>query len=230
MSFYCLDNDIILKLATCNLFDNVLKIFELDTNQVKILDSFKYKFRNQIQRKRGNKEVRNFQHNIEKVLEMIENYSTISEHNLDTIVIDTYTKLLNYSKTKDKNTKNTIDQGEAILIAYLYYLNQQNDTNYLLTSDKSCLRALTNSGFNDVIEYINGKVWCFEQLILKNIEEFGFDLIQDKIYPVRDCDTNIKTIFGYTIKVPEDRVKEDLKKEIIRLKQETGNLLYPYPN
>ncbi|MEC4882057.1 MAG: hypothetical protein SAL70_12050 [Scytonema sp. PMC 1070.18] len=67
-------------------------------------------------------------------------------------------------------------------------------------------------------------------MILKNIEEFGFDIVQPKIYPVRDCDSQIKFIFGYSVEAPEDSVKEELKKEILILKKETGNLLSPYPN
>ena len=89
---------------------------------------------------------------------------------------------------------------------------------------------MINSGFTHIIKHIEGKVLCFEQFILKNIEEFGFDIIQPKIYPVRDCDSQIKFIFGYNVEVPEDIVKEDLRKEIIILRKETGNLLYPYPN
>lgn len=62
------------------------------------------------------------------------------------------------------------------------------------------------------------------------IEQYGFDFIQEKIYPFRDCDNNLKFIFGYSEKATEDRVKEDLIKEIKKLKQETGYILYPYPN
>ncbi|MFM5945993.1 MAG: hypothetical protein ACKO9G_21970 [Dolichospermum sp.] len=71
---------------------------------------------------------------------------------------------------------------------------------------------------------------CLEQLILKYIEEFGFHIIQPKIYHEKAYDSKITFIFGYSVEAPEDRVKEDLKREIILLKQETGNLLYPYPN
>ncbi|MEA5551658.1 hypothetical protein VB713_11820 [Anabaena cylindrica UHCC 0172] len=224
-SFYCLDNDIILKLVTFNLFGDTLTTFSIDASQVKILDTFQYKVGNSIKRKRGNQISNISQENREEALQLTKNYVTLSESSIDKIDINIYTKLLNYN---DQN--NTIDKGEAILISHICYLNQQNDINYLLTGDKRCLRALTNSGFTDVIEHLNRKVWCLEQLILKDIEEFGFDAIQAKIYPVRSCDSNIKFIFGFSEKAPEDRVKEDLKSAIIVLKQETGNLLYPYPN
>ena len=61
-SFYCLDNDIILKLATCDLFNETLTTFEINASQIQILDSFKYKFdvNRQIKRRRGNKADNNY--------------------------------------------------------------------------------------------------------------------------------------------------------------------------
>jgi hypothetical protein len=227
-----LDNDIILKLATCDLFNETLATFEISSTQIQILDSFKYKFVSdrQIKRKRGNQVNNNFtQYDIKKALEIAETFATLSESSSD-IDRDIYYRLENYSKTSN-DKKDKIDRGEAILISRLCYLSQQGDTNSnLLTHDKCCLRALSKSGFTDIIKHLDGRIWCLEQLILKYIEEFGFDIIQPKIYPVRDCDQNIKMIFGYSIEASEDVVKESLEKEIIVLRQETGNLLYPYPN
>jgi hypothetical protein len=227
-AFYCLDNDIILKLATCNVFDETLKTFDANASQVKILDTFKYKFQKQIQRTKGNRATSNPQYNIQKALEITQSFATISESDTNNFDTSIYTQLLNYNKNNNDNN-NTIDKGEAVLISHVCYLNQQGNTNYLLTGDKRCLKALTNSGFTDVIEHINGKVWCLEQLILKVIEEIGFDLIQTKIYPARACDGNIKLIFGYSEEASEKIVVEGLRQEILNLKQQTGNLLYPYP-
>ena len=137
--------------------------------------------------------------------------------------------MIDYSKLNQQGN-NKIDKGEAILISYVCSLNQQENDNYLLTGDKRCLRALRNSGMTDIIERLQGRVWCLEQLILKNIEQFGFNLIQSKIYQKNNCDMNIKFIFGYSETASEDEVTELLKQEIIDLKKETRNLLYPYPD
>ena len=125
---------------------------------------------------------------------------------------------------------NKIDKGEATLISYFYYLNRQENNNYLLTGDKNCLRALSHSEMTDIMEILQGKIWCLEQLILKNIEQFGFKLIKSKIYHKKDCDMNLKLIFGYSQSASENEVKDSLNSEIIRLQKETRNLLYPYPN
>lgn len=235
-AFYCLDNDIILKLVAFKLFDDTLKTFSIDATQIKILDTFKYKIGNPIKRKRGNQVSNISQQDIEEALQITKDYATISEDvfaidiDIFTKLCDFFTKLHNYSETS-KNINKNKDKGEATLISHICYLNQQGHTNnYLLTSDKNCLKDLTNSGFTDIIENLEGKIWSLEQLILKNIEELGFDVIQPKIYPVRYCDKNIKMIFGYSIEASEDVVKESLETEIKVLRQETGNLLYPYPN
>ena len=224
-SFYCLDNDIILKLATCNLFDDTIKTFALDSSQVKILESFKYKFSKEIKRKRGNQVNK---YNVEKALHITQNYSTIAENDFENIEQNFYNKLLNYSK-KSPDQNNTIDQGEAILISYVSYLNAQNNTSYLLTGDKRCLRALINSGFTDIIAPLQGKIWCLEQLILKNIDKFGFDYVKNNIIPVNDCDVVLKVAFASELTTFENSINA-LKSYIKDLRQETGKLLNYYPD
>lgn len=64
------------------------------------------------------------------------------------------------------------------------FLNQKGHLSYLLTGDKKCLRALNNPNFSQIIQPLEQKIWCLEQLILKDIEVYGFDEIQEKVYPV----------------------------------------------
>lgn len=228
-NFYCLDNDIILKLATYDLFKKTLQSLDIEENQIYILDTFKYKFGKKNNRRRGNKVNDNKKYNLQKALEISKNHKAISEINFSNFELYIYTKLIKYSKTS-QDINNKIDKGEATLISYICYLNQQENNNYLLTGDKNCLRALSNSEMKDIIKYIQGKVWCLEQLILKNIEQFGFNLIQSKIYEKKYCDTNLNLIFGYSEPASENEVIESLNKEIKILQEETKNLLYPYPN
>ncbi|CCQ49879.1 hypothetical protein [Crocosphaera watsonii] len=227
--FYCLDNDIIFKLATYDLFNDTLQSLDIEENHIYILDTFKYQCRKKIKRERGNKPNNIEKYDRKKALDITKNYQTISERNLIDFEQNIYTKLIDYSKLNQQGN-NKIDKGEAILISYVCSLNQQENDNYLLTEDKRCLRALRNSGMTDIIERLQGRVWCLEQLILKNIEQFGFNLIQSKIYQKNNCDMNIKFIFGYSETASEDEVTELLKQEIIDLKKETRNLLYPYPD
>jgi hypothetical protein len=221
-----LDNDIILKLATCDLFEDTLTTFNITANQVKILDSFQYKFGKPIKRKRGNKDNKTPQYNIEKALEVTQYLTTLNQNNFDTAIYNIYTELLNYNQiTNDKN--NTIDQGEASLISYVSYHNQRGSNNYLLTGDKRCLRALISSSFPDILQSLNGKVWCLEQLIFKNIEKFGFEYIKNKIIPVNSCDTALKVAFS-SDKVTQENSISALRNYLKNLREETGNLLSDY--
>ncbi len=213
VSVYCLDNDIILKLATCSLFEKTLNTFGVEINQVKILETFQY--RKPPKRKRTKNLVN---YNLEAALSVTETWDKIS---ITDINQDDFIQLQKFEG---------IDAGEAILLSYVSYLNQQGNISYLFTGDKRCLKTLNHPEITNIIQPLQGKIWCLEQLILKDIEVYGFNCIQEKIYPVRDCDNNLKFIFGYSIEYPENEVREALIKEITRLKQDTGNLLYPYPN
>jgi len=212
---YCLDNDIILKLATYNLFEETIKTFNVQINQVKILDTFIYKVSKQINRKRTNNPVL---HNIEAALKIAKDCNNLSQIDVNQDYFITLEKI------------EEIDIGEATLLSYVSYLNQQGNLSYLLTGDKRCLKALNNPNIDNIIQPLAGKIWCLEQLILKDIEVYGFACIQQKIYPARECDTNLKFIFGVSIESPENDVIQGFKKEISWLKQQTGNLLYPYPS
>ena len=74
-SLYCLDNDIILKLSTYGLFEKTLNTFGVEINQVKILETFKYKFKRQPQQKRKKNPNK---YNLEDALSVVETCDKIS--------------------------------------------------------------------------------------------------------------------------------------------------------
>ena len=226
-SFYCLDNDIILKLATFDLFKYTFNTLEIEQKQIKILDSFKYKFSKQIKRKKSNKSRGQVEkYNIEKALKLTENLGQLYLENFNNRIKDIYNQLLNYNPDND-GQNDTIDQGEATLISYVSYLNQQGGSHYLLTGDKRCLRALNNSGLTNIIESLEGKVWCLEQLILKNIEEIGFENVKNKIVPFNNCDQALKVAFSHKL-VTKENSKYALQNYLKELREETGKLLNIY--
>jgi hypothetical protein len=74
-SVYCLDNDIILKLSTYGLFEKTLNTFGVEINQVKILQTFQYKFKREPQQKRKRNPVK---YNLEDALFVVETCDKIS--------------------------------------------------------------------------------------------------------------------------------------------------------
>ncbi|MEM1168965.1 MAG: hypothetical protein AAGJ08_07805 [Cyanobacteria bacterium P01_H01_bin.35] len=224
VSFYCLDDDIIQKLATCNLFYDTLNSLDIEAKQVKILETFKDRWENKIRRKRSNQELS--QKDINKALKVASNLSIVSANKFNSSMNNLYFKLSDYTK-KSNDKKKSIDWGEALLISYVSILNQKGNNHYFLTGDKRCLKALNNSGLSDVIESLQEKVWCLEQLILKNIEKIGFENVKNKFVPVNYCDKALKKVFSQET---EQESRCTLIKYIENLRKDTGNLLNSYGN
>jgi hypothetical protein len=115
-----------------------------------------------------------------------------------------------------------IDTGEAILFsASAYY------SDFLLaTSDKNSLRALSaNAACQAICLRLAGKVICFEQIVLRLLDHFGFDPTRHKLVPARHCDTVLRALFGSGLEATEDNVRSGLASYIMELRNQTGALL-----
>jgi hypothetical protein len=86
-----------------------------------------------------------------------------------------------------------IDDGEAALIAAA----MSQDAIVLVTGDKRCLSALsTNPKLADVRRALLGRIVCLESLILKLIDDCGFEYVRDRVVPNMRCDTAVRAAFG----------------------------------
>jgi len=63
---------------------------------------------------------------------------------------------------------------------------------------------------------------------LRDIREYGFEVVRDKIVPVRDCDKACKAVFGSGAQSTEENVLSAIAAYIETLRAETGNLLHEY--
>jgi len=219
---YCIDNDIIKKLATFDLFYETIKCFNIELQQIRTLKTAKYKFRRDWQRSQEGKS-RTLQDtftNYEKTLELVDDLLSISESTVDPGLF------ASLSQVKG------IDQGEAILTSYVVHLLQQSAASeaFILTGDKVFLRTLATLEAHDIEAILSNRIWCLEQLILKNIKAYGFDMISRKIVPVRECDATIKAVFGSGAQSTSNNALVTLQSYINALRAETGNLLHPYPD
>lgn len=66
----------------------------------------------------------------------------------------------------------------------------------LLTGDKQCLRAVVEAGeaLAIVRTRLSGRVICFEQAVLKAIELLGFDEVRRRVVPARDEDKGLAQV------------------------------------
>ncbi|MCY2965390.1 MAG: hypothetical protein NT069_17450 [Planctomycetota bacterium] len=115
-----------------------------------------------------------------------------------------------------------IDPGEAVL--FLACVN--TEVCRVATGDKRSLRALhAEPAFFPVCEQLSGRVVCFEQIILRIIDQSGFDAARSKIIPGSNCDTALRAVFGSGLESTEENVRTGLQSYIRDLRRETGSLL-----
>jgi len=219
---YCIDNDILKKLATFDLFDETLKLFDISCAKTKVLETAKHKFWGDWERYKNGK-YRKYEDqfvNYERIIQIAINLPQIIELEIN----QDFFIMLSSLGHKD------IESSDAILISHISEIIQSEKSAQLLTGDKRLLRALQNIDISMFREALVHKIWCLEQLVLKNIETHGFEFVRDKIVPVRECDQAIKAVFGSGEVSTRENSLSTLKSYIEELREETGNLLHPYPN
>ena len=216
---YCIDNDIIKKLATFQLFNHTIDLFDSNYNQVNILETAKYKFEADWKkfeagrsRKQEDKII-----NYKEILRLTQTLPNISQASINQELFEKLSSIEN------------IDQGDAILASHTINIIQKDISAQIFTGDKRFIRALAKVDLPIIRESLENRVWCLEQLILKNVEVYGFEAIRGLVVPVRECDAAIMAVFGSGLKSNEENSCATLKSYIEKLRQETGSLLYPYP-
>lgn len=215
---YCIDNDIIKKLATFQLFDKTIQLFDASYEQVNILDTAKYKFEKDREKFEGgrSKKAEDLVINYKQVLDLTKTLPNILESDIDQ---ETFIQL---------SSIENIDSGEAILTSCAIKLIQNNKSAQIFTGDKRFIKALAKVNLPIIQESLNHRLWCLEQLVLRNIESDGFETIRDLIVPVRECDKAIKNVFGSGLNSTSENSLTTLKIYIEECRQEAGNLLNPY--
>ncbi len=212
---YCVDNDILKKLVTFDLFDSTLEIFGIATPDIRILKTAQYVFLRQYKRFQNNESPRKSDTVIkwEELLELTKTLGSIVPADIDQ-------NLLNQlSKFED------IDPGEAELVCLAIAIIQKDESATIFTGDKRFIRALDKVDLTIIHEALKGRIWCLEQVILKNIDHLNFETVRDQIVPVRECDKAIKVVFGSGNQAEKEAVITTLKNYINEL---NTPLIFPY--
>lgn len=220
---YCIDNDILKKLATFDLFSETISLFDASNEQINILETAKYKFKNDWKKFQEGR-LRNPEDkfvNYERIIELTEQLPQIFATEItDTDLFEQLSKI------------EGIDQGEAILTSYVTQVLQKEEgfQALIFTGDKTFLRALAKVDLPVIQVNFAHRFWCLEQLIHKDIDYYGFEPTCAKIVPVLECDKAIQAVFGSGVASTPENSLPTLKSYIESLRNETGNLLHPYPN
>lgn len=173
------DNDIIYKLAACDLLDDALVALGLTKPDVYALPTAKYKFGTT--RKGSARGERRYG---AEVLTRIRDFLG----NIRELDVSGSPEELQLLASVDG-----IDVGETILFS----ATSQFDQYLLATGDKTSLRALVLTPVcRPVAQRIRGHVICLEQIIKHLIQHFGFPYVKDKLVPARACDTVLSIVFN----------------------------------
>lgn len=161
------DNDIIIKLAKCNLLSEFSTWLDAPPSQVWVLPALKFWIRNKLK-------------NNNHALSCFEKFLLITQ---DVPVV----------KTATLEIFTALDAGEQQLLAVFY---EQIEYPRLVTGDKRALRQLAEISKQDSLlcAKLDGQVDCLEGIMLGLIQSIGFDAISCKI--VAGVDGVLDLAFG----------------------------------
>jgi hypothetical protein len=193
------DNDIIHKLAACDLVAEAFAALGVGYGDVRVLPTAKHKFgvtkSSAWGERRYGPEV--FAR-IRDLLGRVSEIDFVPPVDELQVLIDT----------------EGIDTGEALLFATAAALG----SSMLATGDKRSLRALAGSAScRGIADRIAGRVVCFEQIMCKIIGHLGFPKVKEKIVPARICDMALRAAFGSGEDATEENVLAALQSYVAEL-------------
>jgi hypothetical protein len=201
------DNDIIVKLAALDLFDDALKALGVTYGEVFVLSTAKYKLgvaKNPAKAKARYGEV--VFERIAVFVNQVQEVETAPSVEDQTLLADIP----------------GIDPGEAILISAA----SQIPASLLATGDKRALGALVAAPkCAPVIARLEGRFICLEQIVLRTITLLGFQVVLDRVLPGIECDNALRAVFGSGRLAQEPGVRAALKSYVDDLRGKSGALL-----
>lgn len=154
------DNDILIKLAGCNLLDDFLHLLQTNTDNIFITTSAKFSIPSQIKKIQDD----TLKLKIAQFVGTLQTLPTVDN------------KLLAQVQAFDD-----INGGEAYL---MLAMRNYPDASFI-TGDKRCLGALIKNKekepLTDIFNLLEHKVYCLESALLALIEIHGFDYINNKV-------------------------------------------------
>jgi hypothetical protein len=200
---YLTDNDIVEKLAICDLLDDALTAFGATRADVLVIPTLKNRIgigapRPKVVKRRG----------AEVAARLVEFLGTVRE-------ITDYSPE-DHQLLEDLDDSVEIDPGEIILLSATSRIQEY----LLLTGDKRCIRAVaTRPECADIARRIQGRVVCFEQIICRIINAEGFGRVRAKVVPVlQTCDTALRAAFGSGLNSTQENTIACLESYIAQLR------------
>ncbi len=198
------DNDVIHKLAACDLLREALQDLRVDAAFVLATARFKFYLKSP---EKGAKRYGQSVH--KRISNFVASARAITEEpNAEDIEV--------------LNAVLGIDQGEAILFATV----SRTSEDILLTGDKRSLIALAeHAGSQSICARLAGRVLCLEQVVQRIVSGRGFEHVRERVAPSVACDTVLQIIFREGLATTEAHAAEGLSSYVSDLRAKTGGLL-----
>lgn len=201
------DNDLLKKLAICDLLEEALRALDTTRDCVFILPTARYSLLKPNRPDKAKAQLGEVVY--ERLKAFIERVQVVQDapSSEDQLAMDDVVG---------------IDSGEAILFSS----SRSFESFILATGDKKSLRAVVGaSRCQSIVSNLNGRVICFEQLLLRIIKQAGFSHVRAKVVPVSHCDTALRVAFGSGLDATLENVQAALESYVNDLRHDVGPLL-----
>ncbi|MDP3580465.1 MAG: hypothetical protein Q8S39_00935 [Ignavibacteria bacterium] len=201
-----IDNDILLKLGSADLLQNLNEIFNVNNSSIFVLSTAKhYIARNKKLEQKYSKET------LAKILETISGYSIIPDEYVD---LDVFLRLSDIPN---------IDSGEQVL----YSIRPPSKEFLILTGDKISIRSLySNPAIKEIAEGLKNKIVCLEYLFLRLVVVEDFESFVIKIKEANYCGDNTTRFVFQQPAISIELARSGLISEFRDLENHTGNSLF----
>ena len=204
-----IDNDIILKLASCDLLAEAAEVFGITLFDFYVLPSARFKLLNPKKPNRAKVKLQQVEYaRLEQFFKVAKNINLVPNP-------EVFAALTGHDG---------IDEGESLLFSALGQLTDS----LLATGDKRSLIELQNTSgvpLTALRNQVRQRTFCFEQIVMRIIQNVDFNTCLSKIVPARNCDTALRFIFSKEYSTTQNESLEGLTSYINDLRMQTGDLL-----
>ncbi|MDW8265240.1 MAG: hypothetical protein RMJ52_07895 [Gemmataceae bacterium] len=201
------DNDILIKLACCDLFVEFQNAFGVTAEDIRILKTARFSITTPKHRRRIGEA------SFSRLTAFLAAIADI-DTNPDPAIIAALTEQTN------------INPGEAVL----YTVCPCIPNSVIVTGDNKSLAGLAAARTEDatcaeLYHALAGRVFCFEHVLSRILEQFGFSHIRQRLIDGRECDRGLALWLGSGLDATESGFRDGLASYLNHARQECGELL-----
>lgn len=162
------DNDLVIKLAQCDLIDEALGTLDSVRKDCFVLNTIRYSLRLNEPDKAIQKYVGSVQA-YDRINELLESCQVLTEAPME------------FDLLEHLNEIAEIDAGEQALFLHAKDSHSKAIDYRILTGDKRALRAICNYDQLDAFAFLRTKIVCLESCMMDMIDFVGFDHVNQKV-------------------------------------------------